>query len=364
MLGSISPPYTFNIFYDLWAELKVIMLAIKENIDLYPYNTFGIHSSARYLVTVRSVEEAQEVFKSDWFGNRPALILGGGSNILLTHDFEGLVIKNEIGGIVVLSEDETSVTIRVGSGENWHSLVLYCVDRNFGGIENLSLIPGTVGAAPMQNIGAYGVEIKEVIHNVEAIEMKTGDIRIFERDECAFGYRESIFKQHLKGKYFISSVTLSLTKKDHHFNVSYGAIGDVLKEKGVKELTIRAISEAIIEIRKKKLPDPKFIGNAGSFFKNPSIGRRAFDALKERYPALPSFPAENNLVKIPAAWLIEQCGWKGKTLDNIGVHKHQALVLVNYGDGDGKKIWQLAMDIQSSVREKFNIILQPEVNVI
>jgi len=241
---------------------------------------------------------------------------------------------------------------------------MYSVDHNLGGIENLSLIPGTVGAAPMQNIGAYGVEIREVIQYVEAIEIRTGMIRKFNREECAFGYRESIFKQHLKDQYFISSITLSLTKKDHHFNTSYGAIKEVLSEKNVKDLTIRAISDAVIDIRRKKLPDPLLIGNAGSFFKNPSIDTAAFDALKKNYPAIPSFAGENNLIKIPAAWMIEQCGWKGKTLDNIGVHKHQALVLVNYGNGDGKKIWQLAMDIQSSVKEKFNILLQPEVNVI
>ena len=340
------------------------MISVKENVDLSPFNTFGIHAKARYLVTVTSVEEAREVFNGKLFREHPHLVLGGGSNILLTKDFEGLVIKNEILGISVSGENDAIVRLKVGSGENWHRLVMYCVDHNFGGIENLSLIPGTVGAAPMQNIGAYGVEIREVIHNVEAIEMETGSIRNFKREECAFGYRESIFKQHLKGRYFISSITLSLTRKDHHFNTSYGAIKDVLEEKRVKELNIRAISEAVIDIRKKKLPDPLLIGNAGSFFKNPSIDAASFDALIKQYPTIPSFPSENNLVKIPAAWLIEQCGWKGKTLDNIGVHKHQALVLVNYGGGDGSKIWKLAMDIQSSVKEKFNILLQPEVNVI
>lgn len=340
------------------------MIAVRENVDLFPYNTFGIHARARYLVTVTSLEEAQELLKSDWVTNYSSLVLGGGSNILLTKDFEGLVIKNEIKGIDVIKEDDATLQLKVGSGENWHELVLYAVKHDLGGIENLSLIPGTVGAAPMQNIGAYGVEIREVIHDVEAVEMETGRIRTFNAVECAFGYRESIFKQHLKGRYFISSVTLTLTKKDHRFNVSYGAIQDVLREKGVEELTLPAVSDAVIEIRRKKLPDPLFIGNAGSFFKNPSIDPATFDDLKKDYPAIPSFPGENGLIKIPAAWLIEQCGWKGKTIGNIGVHKHQALVLVNYGKGEGKKIWQLAMDIQSSVREKFNVVLQPEVNVI
>lgn len=340
------------------------MIAVKENVDLLPFNTFRINAQARYLVTVTSVSEAQDLFKSDLFKKHRTLILGGGSNILLTKDFEGLVIKNEMGGIAVTGEDETHLKLKAGSGENWHSLVMYCVDHNFGGVENLSLIPGTAGAAPMQNIGAYGVEIREVIHQVEAIEIETGKLTVFSREACAFGYRESVFKQRLKDKYFISSITLSLTKKDHHFNITYGAIKDVLKEKNVKELTIRAISDAVIDIRKNKLPDPLLIGNAGSFFKNPSVGTASFERLKKKFPAIPSFPGENNLVKIPAAWLIEQCGWRGKTLENIGVHKHQALVLVNYGQGEGEKIWQLAMDIQSSVKEKFDLVLQPEVNVI
>ena len=340
------------------------MMTVSENVDLFAFNTFGIHAKARYLVTVSTVEDAAKVFVSDLFSRVPRLILGGGSNILLTGDFDGLVIKNEIRGIKTVAEDEQTVALKIGSGENWHALVMHCVDRDLGGIENLSLIPGTVGAAPMQNIGAYGVEIREVIQSVETMEIETGVIRNFSREECAFGYRESVFKQHLKDKYFISSITLGLTRKNHRFNVSYGAIREVLEEKNVKDLSIRAISDAVIGIRKKKLPDPLLIGNAGSFFKNPSVDRRTFEAIRENYPAVPSFPGENNLVKIPAAWLIEQCGWKGKTLDNIGVHKHQALVLVNYGNGEGKRIWQLAMDIQSSVMEKFSIQLQPEVNVI
>ncbi|HEU5147709.1 MAG TPA: UDP-N-acetylmuramate dehydrogenase, partial [Chryseosolibacter sp.] len=327
------------------------MITIQENVDLFPYNTFGIHAIARYFVVVRSVEEARNVFRSEQFRTNAHLILGGGSNILLTKDFDGIVVKNEISGINVVSENDSTVELRVGSGENWHRLVMFCVERELGGIENLSLIPGTVGAAPMQNIGAYGVEIREVIREVEAIEIKTGDLRSFSRDECAFGYRESVFKQELKNQFFISSITLSLTRKAHHFKVSYGAIKEVLDEKGVSDLSIGAISDAVIEIRRKKLPDPAVIGNAGSFFKNPSIDEASFASLKRDYPAIPSFPGENRLVKIPAAWLIEQCGWKGKTFDNIGVHKHQALVLVNYGHGEGKKIWELAMKIQSSVKE-------------
>jgi UDP-N-acetylmuramate dehydrogenase len=340
------------------------MIAVKENIDLLPFNTFKIKANARYFAVVTSAREAKELFKSDVFRLNKPLILGGGSNLLLTDDFDGLVIKNEIRGIDIVEENDDTITLRVGSGENWHAFVMYCVSRDLGGIENLSLIPGTVGAAPMQNIGAYGVEIKEVIHNVEAIELSSGVIRVFNKAECSFGYRESVFKQHLKGQYFISSITLTLTKKNHRFNTSYGAITDVLKEKNVQNLSIKAISDAIIFIRKNKLPDPVLIGNAGSFFKNPSVEQHVFEALKKNFPSIPSFAGENNLVKIPAGWLIEQCGWKGKTLENIGVHKHQALVLVNYGGGEGKKIWRLAQEIQASVEAKFNVVLHTEVNII
>jgi UDP-N-acetylmuramate dehydrogenase len=340
------------------------MISIQENIDLKPYNTFGIQAFTRYFAVVRTADELLELIHTEVFRNHRVLIVGGGSNLLFTKDFEGLVIRNEIVGIVVVDENDENITLKVGAGENWHTLVTYCVENDYGGIENLSLIPGTVGAAPMQNIGAYGVEIKEVIKNVEGISLRDGQIRIFSKEACRFGYRESIFKQELKDKYFISSITLTLTKKAHRLNTSYGAINEVLQQKNVKSPSIKAISEAVIDIRRKKLPDPKMIGNAGSFFKNPSIERQKFEALKEKFPTLPSFAGENNLVKIPAAWLIEQNGWKGKTLENIGVHKDQALVLVNYGGGEGKKIWQLALDIQRSVNEKFGILLTPEVNVI
>jgi UDP-N-acetylmuramate dehydrogenase len=340
------------------------MITIKENIDLLPFNTFKIAARARYFGVISNTADAQEVFRSEIFLRNKFLILGGGSNLLLTGDFNGLVIKNEIKGIEVVKETASHVQLKAGAGESWHDLVMYCVTRNFGGIENLSLIPGTVGAAPMQNIGAYGVEIREVIHNVEAIEISSGAIRNFLNEECHFGYRESIFKQNLKDKYFISSITLSLTKTDHRFNTSYGAITEVLKDHHQGQVSVKNISEAVTFIRKNKLPDPALIGNAGSFFKNPSIDGACFDILKRNHPGVPSFPGENGLIKVPAAWLIEQCGWKGKTLENIGVHKHQALVLVNYGGGEGRKIWELAMQIQHSVKDKFDITLHPEVNVI
>ncbi len=339
-------------------------MTIQQNVDLLPFNTFRIQAFAKYFTTVKSIEDVNALFSSELFKKEKHLILGGGSNLLLTKNFDGLVIKVEIMGKEIIYEDDINITLRVGSGENWHAFVVYCVDRNLGGIENLSLIPGTVGAAPMQNIGAYGVEIKKNILGVEAVEIRSGDVRYFDNGACNFGYRESIFKQEAKDKFLISSVTLNLTKKDHHFNISYGAIDETLKQLGMHSLTLKAISDAVIHIRSHKLPDPSRIGNAGSFFKNPSIQADLMDFIKKDYPSLPSYPAADGLVKIPAAWLIEQCGWKGKTFNNIGVHQHQALVLVNYGGGEGEKIWELAMKIQDSVKEKFNITLQPEVNVI
>jgi UDP-N-acetylmuramate dehydrogenase len=342
------------------------MLSFEKQVDLQPYNTFGIKASSKYFVVIHSVEEARELFKSEIFKKERSFIVGGGSNILLTKDFDGLIIKIDIKGIEVVceGEDAETITLKVGAGEMWHTFVTYCVNHNYGGAENLSLIPGTVGAAPMQNIGAYGVEIKNIIKSVEALEISTGDLKKFNNEACKFGYRESIFKQELKNKYLISSVTLTLTKKNHHYNISYGAINDTLKQHGVDDLSVKAISDAVVHIRKSKLPDPSRIGNAGSFFKNPSIQADLLDLIRKTYPSIPTFPSENGLTKIPAGWLIEQCGWKGKTFGNIGVHKDQALVLVNYGDGKGEDIWQLAMKIQESVKEKFSITLHPEVNVI
>lgn len=340
-------------------------MTIQENINLLPYNTFRISARARYFTTIHSLADMQSLLQTDLFRENRHLILGGGSNILLTGDFEGLVIKNEIAGITTDTEDERTIRLRVGAGENWHGLVMHCVERDLGGIENLSLIPGTAGAAPIQNIGAYGVEVKEVIHHVEALDLHTGEVRHLSNAECAFGYRDSIFKQELKNRFFISSITLTLTKKDHNFRIHYGSIADVIgREIPVGKLSVKAISDAVIHIRRSKLPDPAVIGNAGSFFKNPTVEQHTFESIRQKFPGVPAFPDDNGRVKIPAAWLIEQCGWKGKTLDNIGVHKDQALVLVNFGGGEGKKIWELATNIQTSVKQKFNITLQPEVNVI
>ena len=339
-------------------------MQIHTQVDLFPYNTFGIHHKAKYFTEIHSVEDAQALFVMDLFKSNRYLFLGGGSNLLFTKDFDGLVIKVAINGKEIIREDENTIILKVGSGESWHDVVRYCVDKNWGGVENLSLIPGTVGAAPIQNIGAYGVEIEKNIFEVETIEISTGKLKIFTHDECHFGYRESVFKTKLKDQFLISSITLTLTKKNHLLHVSYGAITDTLQQNEIKNISIRDVSDAVIQIRSSKLPDPKKIGNAGSFFKNPSIQNDLHDFLKIQYPSMPSFPTQNSLVKISAAWLIEQCGWKGKKLNNIGVHQHQALVLVNYGGGSGEEIWNLAMKIQASVNEKFGIILQPEVNVL
>jgi UDP-N-acetylmuramate dehydrogenase len=340
------------------------MIKIEENINLKPYNTFGIEANARYFCKISTEEELEELLSSEVYKNERHLILGGGSNILFTKDFDGLIIKVDLQGIKQQEETDDTIDLNVKSGELWHNLVLYCVQQNLGGIENLSLIPGTVGAAPIQNIGAYGIEVKEVIQKVEAINLLTGERKSFTNAECMFGYRESIFKHELREKYFISSVTLTVTKKNHLLNTSYGAIQDTLKAMQVTEPTIKNISDAVIHIRKTKLPDPMIIGNAGSFFKNPTITLSQYEQLKNSYSEIPGYPSVNQSVKVPAGWLIEQCGWKGKRVNNIGVHAQQALVLVNYGNGKGNEIFQLAKNILTSVKEKFDITLTTEVNIV
>jgi UDP-N-acetylmuramate dehydrogenase len=341
-----------------------MMVMIEKGKSLKPYNTFGIDALAAHFATITNSEELQELFQTDIYKNERHLILGGGSNILFTKDFDGLVVKVNMRGIDILSETEENVTVKVAAGEVWHDLVKYCVKNNWGGIENLSLIPGLTGAAPIQNIGAYGVEIKNVIKEVHGIDLSTGELRAFNNEECCFGYRESVFKRELKEKYFISSITLSLTKKSHQLNIHYGAIADTLKSRQIATPTIQSISEAVISIRQNKLPDPRVIGNAGSFFKNPTIGVEQYQLLQKSNPTMPYYPSVNQEVKVPAGWLIEQCGWKGKKINDIGVHTQQALVLVNYGNGNGVEILDLAMKISSSVKEKFSIELTPEVNIV
>lgn len=329
--------------------------------SLKEYNTFGIEAKAKSFIEVNSSQQLEDALKID---REDLLILGGGSNVLLTKDFDGLVIKNSIKGIEVIDENDQFVTVKVGAGEIWHSFVLHAIDNNWGGVENLSLIPGTVGAAPMQNIGAYGVEIKEVFKSLEALHIETLTNKTFTKEECEFGYRESVFKLAAKSQYIITTVTFLLTKKDHNINISYGAITDTLNSKGITNPTIKDVSDAVIEIRESKLPNPKVIGNAGSFFKNPTIEKIDYEMLKLEYPEMPGYVVSDEEVKVPAGWLIEQCGWKGKQIGNIGVHKNQALVLVNYGGGNGSEIKQLALDIRDSVITKFGIPLIPEVNFI
>jgi UDP-N-acetylmuramate dehydrogenase len=339
------------------------MIRIQEHVDLLSYNTFKIAAKARYFASVTTLPELYSLMDTPVYKHEKHLILGGGSNILLTGDFEGLVIKIDLKGIETVWEDDSTIVLKAGAGEPWHSFVMHCVANNYGGIENLSLIPGTMGAAPMQNIGAYGVEVKDLIKSVEAIDVHSGATRMFNNRECEFGYRESVFKRSLKGKYFISSVTLTLTKKNHVLNTSYGAIQQTLDQHNTAP-SVKSISDAVISIRQQKLPDPKVIGNAGSFFKNPTIDQKQYESIKKSYPEIPGYFSDNQHVKVPAGWLIEQCGWKGKTFDAIGVHPHQALVLVNYGGGTGEKIWSLAQDILSSVKKTFGIDLQPEVNIM
>ena len=338
-------------------------MSILDNTSLKEYNTFGIDVSAQKFCIVKSKEDVQQLIQKQFMSFRKHLFLGSGSNILLCNDVEGLVIKNEINGIEIVDEDENTVTIKSLSGTIWHDLVLFCVERNFGGIENLSLIPGTVGAAPMQNIGAYGVELKDTFVELEAINLKTAELEIFTKESCQFGYRESIFKKEAKGKYFIYSVTFKLSKQPKA-NIAYGDIQKILEAKFITNPMIKDVSDAVIEIRQSKLPNPKMLGNAGSFFKNPEVGLEVAENIKKEFPEMPKYDLPNGTVKIPAAWLIEQCGWKGKQVGNTGNHAKQALVIVNYGNATGHEIWQHALAVQKSVKEKFGVLLEPEVNVI
>jgi UDP-N-acetylmuramate dehydrogenase len=335
---------------------------ITENISLRQFNTFRIDVKTKFFTEINHLPQLQQLITDPVFKDNNCLILGGGSNILFTRHFDGLIIKNNLRGIDIISEDEEFVFIKAAGGESWHQLVLYCVKRNLGGIENLSLIPGSVGAAPIQNIGAYGVELKDTFEYLEALNFETGNIETFTIQDCKFGYRNSIFKNKLKGKFFITSVFLKLNKHPV-LNTSYGAIQQTLDKMNIKELTVKAVSDAVIHIRKSKLPNPNEIGNAGSFFKNPEIEKSDFENLKQSFPEMPGYPS-NEKIKIPAGWLIEQCGWKGKRIGNTGAHKDQALVLVNYGNATGKEIIDLAEEIQKSVKVKFNITIDPEVNII
>jgi UDP-N-acetylmuramate dehydrogenase len=343
-------------------------MKIKNNHNLIKLNTFGINANAKFFVELNSEKDLAELFISPEFKDNKKIFLGGGSNVLFIKDFDGIVILNKLKGISVLKEDTESIWIKSMGGELWNDLVNFAVERGYWGIENLALIPGTVGAAPMQNIGAYGAELKDTLFEVEAFDIETGEKKVFSKEECELGYRDSIFKNKMKGKYFISAVILKLSKIPKS-NVSYKILSDYLEKTG-KNISLKDISDAVCEIRKSKLPDPKIIGNAGSFFKNVFIDSEKFKELKSKFPEIPSFD-ENGTIKIPAGWLIEQCGpekngasWKGCRLGNVGVHDRQALVLVNHGGATGDEIIDLANKIIESVREKFELALVPEVNIV
>ena len=333
---------------------------IQQNISLKNYNTFGIDVYAERFVSITSVYELQRVLKFE----KDVFLISGGSNMLLTNDIEKLVVHINIKGISIDRENHNDIYLTVNAGENWHGFVIWCVENDYGGIENLSLIPGNVGTCPIQNIGAYGVEVKDTITKVEAIEIETQKLVQFSNEECNFGYRNSIFKNKVNGKYIITSVSFQLTKGKHHLNTSYGAIETELNTQNIKNPTLKNISDAVIAIRKSKLPDPKEIGNSGSFFKNPVISKTLFLQLQKEYPNIPSYIISESEIKVPAGWLIEKADFKGKRFGNFGVHEKQALVLVNYGNASGKEIYQLAKKIQYTILTKFKITLEIEVNVI
>lgn len=337
-------------------------LNIRKNVSLLQFNTFRVDAQAAYFVEINRLADLIKLRESDIWNKLPRLVLGGGSNVLFVDDFPGLVVKVNLKGISVV-DNEDSVFVKAASGENWHELVEFTIERDFGGIENLSLIPGCVGAAPIQNIGAYGVELESCFVSLEALDLKSGEIVIFKKADCAFGYRNSVFKNKLKDQYVITSVTLKLSRSAN-VNIEYGAIRETLKKFETKKITIKEVSKAVIFIRKSKLPDPAQIGNAGSFFKNPIIEKSLFSKLQFENPDIPFYPADDEKLKIPAGWLIENAGLKGYKKGNAGVHSKQALVIVNHGGASGREIFQLSEYVREVVKSKFGILLQREVNVI
>ena len=336
-------------------------MQINENFPLKPYNTFGIDAKARFFNTFSSKEELEEYLM--FYSEYPIFILGGGSNILFTEDFDGTVLKNDIKGIELQHEDSDYVYVKAGAGENWHQFVLHCISHNWAGVENLSLIPGNIGASPIQNIGAYGVELVDVFWSLEAMHIAERRIHTFTTVDCEFGYRDSIFKNRYKNDFAILSVTFQL-KKRPVFHTSYGAVTQELEKMGVKELSIKAISQAVINIRSSKLPDPNTIPNAGSFFKNPEVPTGKYDELKLKFSDIIAYPLGKESVKLAAGWMIEQCGWKGYRKGDAGCHEKQALVLVNYGNAKGSEIYDLSEEILQSVNKKFGVTLEREVNVL
>lgn len=337
-------------------------MQVQHNISLKTYNTFNIDVIAKQFVSVTNIDDLKAVLSLHKYTNK--LILGGGSNMLLTKDFDGLVIHVNIKGIEIVSKNDDFVYVSASAGENWHEFVLWCINHNYGGIENLSLIPGNVGTTPIQNIGAYGVEIKDVFESCQALNLKTNELQSFSKTDCEFGYRDSIFKKHAKGQFIITSVVFKLTKQNHKLQINYGAITSQLNIMHIINPSIKDISKAIINIRESKLPDPKKIGNSGSFFKNPIISKYHFNKLLKNFADVPNYPVSDDAVKVPAGWLIEKAGFKGKTFGHYGIHKNQALVLVNYGNASGLEILNLSKLIQKTVKRLFDITIEAEVNIL
>lgn len=339
------------------------MPAIRSNINLQAYNTFGIEASCTYFAEIHSIDDLLELMKSKEYASQPRLIIGGGSNLLFTKNFDGLVIRNSLKGIELMAETDTEVIIKAAAGESWHGLVMYCIKNNYAGIENLSLIPGCVGASPMQNIGAYGVEIKDVFDELDAYALSNGEKRIFKKDECGFGYRESVFKHQYKNQYMITAVSFRL-KKNAVLNTTYGSIHEELEAMHITSPTIKDVSDAVIRIRQSKLPDPKVTGNAGSFFKNPEVPAGQYGQLKQRFENLVAYPLANGNYKLAAGWLIEQCGLKGFELNGAAVHAKQALVLINKDHCTGKAVYDLSSYVLKKVFDTFGVTLEREVNII
>lgn len=338
-------------------------MIISSTISLKPFNTFGIDALAKYFTSIESIDDIKELIQRPEYVNNERLILGGGSNLLLTKNVDAIVVKNNLKTIEVIKETPEHVFVKCAGGEVWHEFVMWCINKNYGGLENLSLIPGCTGASPMQNIGAYGVEIKDCFYELEAIHATSGELKIFTKSDCEFGYRESVFKHQYKNQFIITSVTFQLSKHPS-FHIEYGAIKQELDAMNISELNIKAISQAVINIRSSKLPNPKEIGNAGSFFKNPEVPTSVYENLKINFPTIVAYPLENGNYKLAAGWLIEQSGLKGYREGDAGVHKLQALVLVNYGNATGSDIYNLSSHVLQTVKAKFGVELEREVNII
>ncbi|MBI6119981.1 UDP-N-acetylmuramate dehydrogenase [Salegentibacter maritimus] len=336
-------------------------MQVAENFSLKQYNTFGVDVKARKFISVSSKKELRDVLQQAYATE--IFVLGGGSNMLLTQDVDKTVVHINISGIELISENNEEVILKVGAGENWHQFVLYCIEKGYGGLENLSLIPGNVGTAPVQNIGAYGVELKDSFKSCEALRIQTLEVETFNNEQCEFGYRNSVFKNKLKGQYIITSVNFKLSKKNHELSTSYGAIQAELDKHNIKKPTIKNVSDAVVNIRQQKLPDPRELGNSGSFFKNPIVSETEFKKLQQQFPEMPFYAMQGNQIKIPAGWLIDQAGLKGYRKGDAGIHKNQALVLVNYGNASGQEILELSKEIQEKIYQKYNIKLEAEVNI-